>query len=75
MKHNFLLNATQVAQILSLGVSTVWAKAKQGLIPVPIKISTGITRWQSSHIDEYVADPIAWVARNKAAKTGGVNEH
>lgn len=54
-----------VSKRIGLATSTVWAKAKKGQLPKPIKISNGYTRWKSSEIDEYLADPCGWIARNQ----------
>lgn len=45
-----LLSVKEVAEILGLGVSTVWRQVKQGSIPKPIHIG-GSTRWRIADIE------------------------
>lgn len=49
------IRVNQVAQILSLGISTVWAKTKSDkTFPQPFKISPRITVWRSSEVYEWM---------------------
>ncbi len=59
-----LLNAKDVSIVTCLGKSTVWAKAKDGTFPPPIKISKGCTRWRASDIQKWMDDPIGWAEEN-----------
>lgn len=48
-----MLTVHHVSKILSLGVSTIWRKVKEGSFPAPIKIG-GATRWHRKQIDAYI---------------------
>ena len=48
-----LLTVKQVAEILSIGKSTVWSKCKNGTLPKPVRLGSG-TRWRSSEIQAYI---------------------
>lgn len=53
MKTNYidrLLSVKGVAQILSIGKSTVWEAVKNNRLPKPIKLGPKITRWRESDI-------------------------
>ena len=50
-----LLTVKQVAEILSIGKSTVWLKCKNGTLPKPVKLGCG-TRWRMSEIQAYIRD-------------------
>ena len=52
---NQLLRVRDVAELLSLGVSTVWHKKKKDpSFPRPHKISERITVWQLSEILDWI---------------------
>ncbi|MDP3302113.1 MAG: AlpA family phage regulatory protein [Sulfuricurvum sp.] len=56
MKHeteNFL-RLPQVAEILSIGKSTVWYYVKKDILPKPIKLSPKVTVWLSSDIQGFL---------------------
>lgn len=40
-----------VAQMLSISRMTVWRWAKLGVIPAPLKIGPGTTRWRRADIE------------------------
>lgn len=48
-----LLSVSDVAEILGLGVSTIWRQVKLGNIPEPVHLG-GSTRWRKSDIDRLV---------------------
>ncbi|SFR98411.1 helix-turn-helix transcriptional regulator [Yoonia litorea] len=50
-----LLSVAQVAEILGLGVSTIWRQVKLGNIPEPGHIGRS-ARWRKSDIDNLVRD-------------------
>lgn len=58
-----LLQVKAVALIVSLGVSTIWRKAKEGTFPSPIRVDKQITRWKLSEVNEWLADPMNWEAK------------
>ena len=41
-----LLDVKQVAKLLNIGVSTVWALVKVGRFPEPIRLPTRCSRWR-----------------------------
>ena len=49
-----LLTVKQVADILSIGKSTVWAKVKSNDLPPPIQIGGKTTRWRMSEIQAVI---------------------
>ena len=51
-----LLRATDVAELLSMNVSTVWRNVRAGKLPAPIKVC-GSTWWRRSVIEAPFADP------------------
>ena len=52
-----LLKDREVAEMLSVAVSTVWEYAKTGVIPKPMKIGCS-TRWVRSEIETVLTDQI-----------------
>lgn len=52
---NQLLTVQQVASILAVSTSGVWAKVKaKPEFPKPFKLSASQTRWKLSAIDAYI---------------------
>ena len=49
-----LLTVQDVAELLSIGVSSVWRKARSGDLPQPVKIG-GSTRWRRADIEALFA--------------------
>lgn len=49
-----LLRVNQVAQYMSVGVSTVWLFTKQGKLK-SIKLSDRVTVWAKTEIDAFIA--------------------
>jgi len=49
-----LLSVKQVKEIVSLSVSTIWARVKQGTFPKPHKLGDKITRWKSSEVQQWM---------------------
>lgn len=43
-----LLDVKQVAKLLNIGVSTVWALVKVGRFPEPIRLTTRCSRWRAA---------------------------
>lgn len=48
------LRDIEVAQMLSIGRSTVWYLLKKGVLPHPIKISSRVTVWHREEILSYI---------------------
>jgi len=49
-----LIDCTEVAKLLGIGVSTVWAWTRAGRIPQPIKLGSRTTRWKTHEIQNYI---------------------
>lgn len=49
-----LLTDRQVAAILGVSRSQVWAKVKKGDWPPPLKLSDRVTRWKSTDIIDLI---------------------
>jgi len=48
------LSVQQVKEIVSLSVSTIWARVKQGSFPHPYKLGDKITRWKSTDVQQWM---------------------
>jgi excisionase family DNA binding protein len=44
------LSVDEVAKLVGCGTSTIWSRAKDGLIPKPYKFGT-LTRWKLTEIE------------------------
>lgn len=49
-----LLNVSEVAQMLNVSKSGVWAKVKEAGFPQPFKLSAKQTRWAYSELAEFI---------------------
>jgi prophage regulatory protein len=49
------LRDKDVAEMLSIGRSSVWRMAKEGKLPAPIKLSQRVTVWKLSDIEAFIA--------------------
>lgn len=38
--------------------ATIWRKSKNGTFPKPYKLSSGITAWKNSDLNEWEKDPL-----------------
>jgi len=54
-----LLRVKQVAEITSLGVSTVWRYVKEDKFPKPHKLSSGVTAWSSEDIEAWIDEQLS----------------
>jgi len=55
MQHNQLVKVENVASILCISKSHVWAQAKDNpAFPKPFKLSARQTRWKLSEINAYI---------------------
>ena len=54
MHNQVLMSANKVAKYLNLSVSTVWLYARTNMLPQPIKIGKGSTRWIKESIDTFI---------------------
>jgi predicted DNA-binding transcriptional regulator AlpA len=50
-----MLTAEDVAEILAIGVRSVWRKAQDGRLPPPIKM-TGSTRWAKATLYDWITN-------------------
>lgn len=48
------LRVHEVAEMLSVGKSTIWAWSKKGDFPNGIKLSDRVTVWRLSEIEEWI---------------------
>lgn len=49
------LRVKDVAEMLSIGKSTVWLYTKAGRLPKPIKLSPKVTVWKLSEIEQFMS--------------------
>lgn len=57
-----LLPIAEVCHIVGLSKSTIWARARAGTFPQPVKLSERTTRWASTAVDSWVAEQVAKAA-------------
>ncbi|MGQ3486874.1 helix-turn-helix transcriptional regulator [Roseovarius pacificus] len=50
-----LIKDRETAEMLNIGVSTLWRYSKEGKIPAPIKIGY-LTRWRRADIERWLAE-------------------
>lgn len=50
-----LINVRMVAQKLCISVDSVWKYNRAGLIPKPVSLGNGSTRWKRSEINAHIA--------------------
>ena len=48
------MRVNEVAEMLSVGKSTIWAWCKGNKFPAPIRLSERVTVWRLSEIEEWV---------------------
>lgn len=49
-----LIDVHETAELLGVGVSTVWALAKRGTIPCPVRLGDKKTRWIRKEVIDYI---------------------
>jgi len=52
--NNQFLRIPKVMELTGLAKSTVWLWVKQGKLPSPIKLSTRVTVWKRSDLEEWI---------------------
>ena len=62
MQQTIYVRDTDLAERYSIDRSTVWRWAHRGLLPVPIKVSDGCTRWRLDQIEDRDAERDAQAA-------------
>jgi prophage regulatory protein len=55
--HQKYLRDTAVAKRYDISRITVWRWAAKGLLPKPVKLSPGCTRWRESDLDDNEEEP------------------
>jgi len=53
-----LLSVGDVAEMLGLGISTIWRQVRRGTLPQPVRIG-GSTRWRRADIEALFRDKAA----------------
>lgn len=56
---NQYLRDKQVAEMLTIGRSSVWRMAKEGKLPAPFKMSERVTVWKLSDIEAFITSRMA----------------
>ncbi|GGG77820.1 hypothetical protein GCM10011415_28400 [Salipiger pallidus] len=68
------VSAKTMAGLLDASESTIWDWARKGLIPKPVKLPSGSTRWRWAEVDRFIAgaaespddsDPILRASRGR----------
>lgn len=59
------LSDTQLAARYAISRSSVWRWAARGILPAPVQLSPGTTRWRADEVE--VCDAAREAARTKAA--------
>jgi prophage regulatory protein len=54
MQSDKYIRVKEVAQLLGLGVSTVWLWARQQKLPQPKRLSNRVTVWRLSEIQDFI---------------------
>ena len=49
-----LLKVSEVAEMLSMGVRTVWRKVSTGELPKPVRFNKVFVRWKSEDLKRYL---------------------
>jgi prophage regulatory protein len=58
METKKFLRAKEVAQMLGIGISTVWYYVKIGNLPEPIRLGKRVTVWKLSDLNEWMEERI-----------------
>lgn len=59
MTRRIYLRDTEVAEMFSVSRNTIWTWAKKGLLPEPVRISPGCTRWNRAEIEAMYPERLA----------------
>lgn len=57
-----------VSACTGVAKSTIWAWARAGRFPTPVKLSSRVTAWNVSDVRAWLADPTGWQAANEEGK-------
>lgn len=45
---------TQLAELYGVSRATIWRWVKAGILPKPVKLSPGTTRWKLSEVEQHL---------------------
>ena len=62
MAQNKHLSVKQVAERFGVSVATIWRWSRDGVIPAPVRISTGCTRWRLNDLESWEEQRIGGAA-------------
>jgi len=51
-----LLRVREVADMIGVGVTTVWEWSRSGRLPKPFRLSARLTVWKESEIQRFIAE-------------------
>lgn len=54
-----LIRLPEVVARTGMGKSSIWARAKAGTFPQPVKLGPRTTAWVASEVDRWAADAVA----------------
>jgi len=60
LRHDSLLRLPDVQRRTGLHRATIYRKMRDGSFPQAVKLSANCVGWYESHIDAWVANPMAW---------------
>lgn len=49
-----LLKIGEVKEIVGMGASTIYRKVSDGEFPPPVRLSSGMSRWKRSDLDQWM---------------------
>lgn len=59
----------QIVPVVGLSRPTIYRMIERGEFPAPQRISARASLYDAAEVCEWLRDPLAWAARNKAAQT------
>lgn len=62
----------QIVPVVGLSRPTIYRMIAAGEFPAPQRISARASLYDAAEVCEWIADPMAWAARNKAAQAAPV---
>ncbi|TQK04326.1 MULTISPECIES: AlpA family transcriptional regulator [unclassified Herbaspirillum] len=60
----------RVCAVTGLARSTIWAWVRQKRFPAPTKLSARMSAWRVEDLHAWLADPVAWQAKQQARMEG-----
>ncbi|WP_043804350.1 helix-turn-helix transcriptional regulator [Arenimonas malthae] len=58
-KPTILIRLPEVVARTGLSKSSIWARARAGSFPTPVKLGPRTTAWVASEVDQWVAEALA----------------